>query len=102
MLAIQIFLPAAALVFLSMWIAAIPKPPTARHLLPYRVALLVASAIGAYFHDVVLVMIVWWLALCVPGLWVFLYRRDMFRSPSLVKLVLPFQVTRFIWRGFQN
>ncbi|MFA1624575.1 hypothetical protein ACDY96_17620 [Rhizobium mongolense] len=108
MLVLYIFIPAAALVFLLMAIASIPKKAIsagqtiiADHIILYRIVVVALAAAGCYASEILRLAIYGWLLLSVAGVIMFVVDRDSFNSAALLRFVFPFKALLYVWRGFR-
>lgn len=107
MLILYIFVPAAALVFLIMGIAAIPKETIsagqaiiANHIVLYRFVVVSLVAAGAYVSEIFGIVVCGWLILSIAGLILFVVDRDLFNSLPL-RFAFPFMALLYVWNGFR-
>ncbi|MEK1933716.1 MAG: hypothetical protein AAAC47_28820 [Pararhizobium sp.] len=108
MLVLYIFVPAAALVFLIMAIASIPKEAIsaaqtiiADYILLYRIVVIALAAVGCYASEIFKLTIYSWLIFSVPGVMMFAVDRNAFNSAALLRFALPFKALMYVWGGFR-
>lgn len=76
-----------------------------KHIIVYRIAIIVILLTGSYWSEVFRLIAGGWLILSIPGViarYVFFHEnKEGYDSPSQLRFVFAFKSLEFVWRGMR-